>query len=104
MKAQPWNCLVVTFTNRAAKEMKERVYNLIGEMANSVWLGTFHSICVKILRQHAELIGLKSNFTILGEDDQKRLIKQILENCLCYSRVTIYWIVFCGSTSQLNRK
>lgn len=77
--AQPWNCLVVTFTNRAANEMKERVQNLIGDMVNSVWLGTFHRICVKILRNHAELIGLKPNFTILGEDDQKRLIKQILE-------------------------
>ena len=79
-KAQPWNCLVVTFTNRAAKEMKERVQNLIGDMANSVWLGTFHSICVKILRVHAEAVGLHSNFTILGEDDQKRLIKQICES------------------------
>ena len=79
MKAQPWNCLVVTFTNRAAKEMQERVQNLIGDMANSVWLGTFHRICVKILRNHAELVGLHPNFTILGEDDQKRLIKQILE-------------------------
>lgn len=79
-KAQPWNCLVVTFTNRAAKEMKERVQNLIGDMANSVWLGTFHSICVKILRAHAEVVGLHSNFTILGEDDQKRLIKQICES------------------------
>ncbi len=79
-KANPWNCLVVTFTNRAAREMKERVEGLIGEVANSVWLGTFHSICVKILRSHAELIGLKSNFTILGEDDQKRLIKQIEES------------------------
>lgn len=79
MLAQPWNCLVVTFTNRAANEMKERVQNLIGDMVNSVWLGTFHRICVKILRNHAELIGLKPNFTILGEDDQKRLIKQILE-------------------------
>lgn len=78
-KANPWNCLVVTFTNRAAREMKERVQGLIGEVANSVWLGTFHSICVKILRNHAEVVGLKSNFTILGEDDQKRLIKQILE-------------------------
>lgn len=78
--AQPWNCLVVTFTNRAANEMKERVQNLIGDMVNSVWLGTFHRICVKILRNHAELIGLKPNFTILGEDDQKRLIKQILES------------------------
>ena len=77
--ANPWNCLVVTFTNRAAKEMKERVQNLIGPLAESVWLGTFHSICVKILRQHAEVVGLKNNFTILGEDDQKRLMKQILE-------------------------
>ena len=77
--ANPWECLVVTFTNRAAREMKERVQNLIGDVANSVWLGTFHSICVKILRNHAELAGLKSNFTILSEDDQKRVIKQILE-------------------------
>ena len=77
--ANPWECLVVTFTNRAAKEMKERVYNMIGEAASSAWLGTFHSICVKILRNHAELVGLKNNFTILGEDDQKRLIKQICE-------------------------
>ena len=76
-KAQPWNCLVVTFTNRAAKEMKERVRNLIGPMADSVWLGTFHSICVKILRVHASLVGLNSNFTILAEDDQKRVIKKI---------------------------
>ena len=78
-KAQPWECLVVTFTNRAAREMKERVHNLIGEMADSVWLGTFHGVCVKILRKYAELVGLKTNFTILGDDDQKRLIKQILE-------------------------
>ncbi|MBQ8465222.1 MAG: UvrD-helicase domain-containing protein [Alphaproteobacteria bacterium] len=76
-KAQPWNCLVVTFTNRAAREMKERVQNLIGDMVDSVWLGTFHSICVKILRAHAELAGLNSNFTILGEDDQKRVVKQV---------------------------
>ena len=77
--AAPWECLVVTFTNRAAKEMKERVFNMIGDVASNVWLGTFHSICVKILRNHAELVGLHSNFTILGEDDQKRLIKQICE-------------------------
>jgi len=77
--ASPWNCFVVTFTNKAAKEMKTRVQEMIGSMADSVWLGTFHSMCVKILRKHAELAGLKSNFTILDEDDQKRLIKQILE-------------------------
>ena len=77
--ANPWNCFVVTFTNKAAKEMKMRVQEMIGSMADSVWLGTFHSMCVKILRRHAELAGLKPNFTILDEDDQKRLIKQILE-------------------------
>ena len=79
MKALAHNCLVVTFTNRAAREMKERVMDMIGPMADSVWLGTFHSVCVKILRSHAELVNLKSNFTILNEDDQKRLIKQIIE-------------------------
>nr|DAT27715.1 MAG TPA: REP HELICASE [Caudoviricetes sp.] len=78
-KANPWECLVVTFTNRAAREMKERVEGMIGAIANSVWLGTFHSICVKILRSHAELVGLNSNFTILSEDDQKRLLKQLME-------------------------
>lgn len=75
--AQPWECLVVTFTNRAAGEMKERVFNMIGDAASSVWLGTFHSICVKILRSYAPLVGLQANFTILGEDDQKRLVKKI---------------------------
>lgn len=76
-KAQPWNCLVVTFTNRAAREMRDRVEKIIGNQVESVWLGTFHSICVKILRAHAELVGLNSNFTILGEDDQKRVVKQV---------------------------
>lgn len=79
MKANPWNCLVVTFTNRAAREMKNRAENLIGNLVDSVWMGTFHGIAAKILRRHAEIVGLKNNFTILGEDDQKRLIKQILE-------------------------
>ena len=77
--ARPWNCFVVTFTNKAAREMKNRVQEMIGGIADSVWLGTFHGLCAKILRKHAELVGLKSNFTILDEDDQKRLIKQILE-------------------------
>ena len=76
---RPWNCLVVTFTNRAANEMKARVEQYIGDAVNSVWLGTFHSICVKILRKYPELAGLKPNFTILGEDDQKRVIKKILQ-------------------------
>ena len=78
-KQNPWNCLVVTFTNRAAREMQNRAHGLIGNIADSVWMGTFHGIAAKILRRHAEVVGLKSNFTILGEDDQRRLIKQILE-------------------------
>ena len=78
-KAAPWNCLVVTFTNRAAREMTQRARNMIGDMVDAVWMGTFHGICVKILRQNAALAGLNSNFTILGEDDQRRVIKQICE-------------------------
>ncbi len=72
--------LAVTFTNKAALEMKERVIGLIGDSAQGmIWLGTFHSIGAKILRRHAELIGLKSNFTILDSDDQIRLLKQLLQ-------------------------
>ena len=68
----------MTFTNKAAKEMRERVLKISGGKLNSLaWLGTFHSISVKFLRRHAEAIGLKSNFTILDTDDQKKLIKSI---------------------------
>ena len=78
-RAKPWQILSVTFTNRAAREMRERVTGLVGPVAESIWLGTFHALCVKILRRHGELIGLKSNFTILDSDDQLRLLKQIME-------------------------
>ncbi len=78
-RAFPGQILAVTFTNKAAREMLERVTGLIGGGAEGLWLGTFHAICVRILRRHAELVGLKPNFTILDTDDQLRLLKQVME-------------------------
>jgi len=77
--ARPNEILAVTFTNKAAREMKMRVGRQLGEAVEGMpWLGTFHAICVKLLRRHAELVGLKSNFTILDTDDQLRLLKQLI--------------------------
>ena len=78
-RARPSQILAVTFTNKAAREMLDRVAQLIGGAADGMWLGTFHSVGVRVLRRHAELVGLKSNFTILDTDDQTRLIKQLLQ-------------------------
>jgi DNA helicase-2/ATP-dependent DNA helicase PcrA len=79
-RARPWELLAVTFTNKAAREMRHRIADLIGGQSEGLrWLGTFHSIAAQILRRHAELVGLKSNYTIIDVDDQERLIKQLLE-------------------------
>ncbi|MDQ7077976.1 MAG: UvrD-helicase domain-containing protein [Robiginitomaculum sp.] len=78
-QANPWEILCVTFTNKAAREMRHRVGTLIGDAVERLqWLGTFHSISAQILRRHAELVGLKSSFSILDTDDQLRLLKQVI--------------------------
>ena len=77
-RARPWQVLAVTFTNRAAQEMRARVAGMVGGPADAIWLGTFHAMGVRILRRHAERVGLAPNFTILDEDDQIRLLKQVL--------------------------
>ena len=79
-KAYPSEILSVTFTNKAAREMRERVRGLIGDAVEGMpWLGTFHAIAAKMLRRHAELVGLQSNFTILDTDDQLRVMKQLIQ-------------------------
>jgi DNA helicase-2/ATP-dependent DNA helicase PcrA len=78
-KAGPGDLLAVTFTNKAAREMKDRVAALIGRTVEGWWLGTFHALAARILRSHAEIVGLKPNFTILDADDQLRLMKQLVQ-------------------------
>ncbi len=78
-RAYPSQVLAVTFTNRAAREMRERISAITNRPVEGLWLGTFHALCARMLRRQAELVGLKPNFTILDSDDQVRLLKQVME-------------------------
>ena len=76
---RPWNILAITFTNKAANEMKERIQNLVGDVINDIWLGTFHSICVRILRKFIDRLGYDVSFVIFDSADQKTLVKKCLK-------------------------
>ena len=77
---KPWNILAITFTNKAANEMKERVEKLVGEVANDMWIGTFHAICVRILRRYIDRIGYESSFVIFDTIDQRAMIKNCIKD------------------------
>ncbi|EKB54668.1 DNA helicase PcrA [Facklamia hominis] len=76
---KPWHILAITFTNKAANEMKERLHQLVGEASTSIWVSTFHALCVRILRQQAHLLGYTNNFSIVDQSEQKTLMKRVLK-------------------------
>ncbi|MGO4937579.1 DNA helicase PcrA [Fundicoccus sp. Sow4_H7] len=78
-QVNPWNILAITFTNKAANEMKERISALVQDAADSIWVSTFHAMCARILRREAEHVGYERNFTIIDQDEQKTLMKQVLK-------------------------
>ena len=99
---KPWNILAITFTNKAANEMKERVGNLIGEVARDMWIGTFHSICVRILRRYIDRIGYESSFVIFDTSDGRAMIKSCLKDLNIDDKMFTDRIVQCEISNAKN--
>ena len=99
---KPWNILAITFTNKAANEMKERVENLIGEVARDMWIGTFHSICVRILRRYIDRIGYEASFVIFDTSDQRSMIKNCLKDLNIDDKMFTDRIVQCEISNAKN--
>ncbi|MCW6665633.1 DNA helicase PcrA [Aerococcaceae bacterium NML191219] len=104
-QVNPWNILAITFTNKAAAEMKERVAQLVGEEASSIWVSTFHAMCARILRREAEWVGYDTNFTIIDQGEQQTLMKQVLKeldlDSTRYNYKDLLWVIDNAKNSGL---
>ncbi len=101
--AKPWQILAITFTNKAAGELKERICKALGEDGNDVWASTFHSTCAKILRRHADEIGYTHNFTIYDSDDSKRAAKECIKRLGYDEKMIPVKSVLCGDKPRQGR-
>ncbi|MCW6659651.1 DNA helicase PcrA [Aerococcaceae bacterium NML191292] len=104
-QVNPWNILAITFTNKAAAEMKERVAQLVDEEASSIWVSTFHAMCARILRREAEWVGYDTNFTIIDQGEQQTLMKQVLKeldlDSTRYNYKDLLWVIDNAKNSGL---